>query len=293
MACFRPLSAWKGHDGKMNFKGGPPSEMIKLPCGKCIGCLLERSRQWAVRCMHEAQMHKENCFLTLTYDDYHLPDNGSLDKRDFVLFMKRLRKRYGAGIRFFQCGEYGEKLQRPHHHCCLFGFDFPDKYPFSRSESGSILYRSESLEELWPYGFASIGELTYESAAYTARYVMKKLSDDHRMDEYTGLQPEYVTMSRRPGIGRSWYDKYHSDVFGSDQVILNNGFICKPPRYYENLLRDSDPWNYFWVKYARLCASKSMPEETVDRLMIRERSLKLKSKRLKRNLESQDSLIKP
>ena len=174
MVCMRPINAYKhrADDGKnkIYFSSAPRNSVrLKLPCGKCIGCLLERSRQWAVRCIHEASLHNQNCFLTLTYDDYHLPPGGSLCKETFVKFMKRLRKRCGIGIRFFQCGEYGEKLKRPHHHVCLFGYDFPDKYVYGKSKSGHFLYRSSLLEELWPFGFCTIGELTKETAGYTAR----------------------------------------------------------------------------------------------------------------------------
>ena len=158
MACYRPLRAYalRNAEGKMqvSFKRKIGYEPIWLPCGQCIGCRLERSRQWAMRCMHEAQMYDRNCFVTLTYDDEHLPPNGSLNKRDFQLFMKRLRKRYGSGIRYYQCGEYGELLGRPHHHAILFNFDFDDKVLWSVRD-GVRLYRSASLEQLWPHGYSN------------------------------------------------------------------------------------------------------------------------------------------
>ena len=122
---------------------------VELPCGRCIGCKLERARQWAVRCMHEAALHEANCFVTLTYEDDKLPPDGGLRPRDFVLFMKRLRKRYGNGIRFFHCGEYGEKFLRPHHHVLLFNHDWPDKRVCRTSKSGESLYSSGELESLW------------------------------------------------------------------------------------------------------------------------------------------------
>jgi hypothetical protein len=133
MPCYFPITAWRSKDGKNEagkwpvvFKptAGYLDKELKLPCGRCIGCRLERSRQWAVRCVHEASLHEKNCFITLTYSPENLPKDGSLDVSHFQKFMKRFRKRFGPGIRFFHCGEYGESLSRPHYHACIFGFDF-------------------------------------------------------------------------------------------------------------------------------------------------------------------------
>lgn len=216
---------------------------VDLSCGKCIGCLLERSRQWAVRCVHEASLYDSNCFITLTYDEEHLPKGWSLDKEAFQKFMKRLRKRFGSGPRYFMCGEYGENFGRPHYHACLFNHDFPDKYHWRTSERGDRIYRSPILEALWPFGLSEIGEVTFESAAYVARYVMKKVTGDaaaehyKRVDPRTGelfdIVPEFTTMSRRPGIGRPWLDKFMSDVYPSDFVVVR-GVKMKPPKYYDS-----------------------------------------------------------
>ena len=183
MACFQPLHAYHASEadseGKRAISFSRPkgdSRMVKLSCGQCIGCRLERSRQWALRCSHEASMYDENCFITLTYREDALPPLGSLDKRHFQLFMKRLRKRYPKKtIRYFQCGEYGEKLSRPHYHACLFNHDFDDKKLF-KVEGENRLYVSEKLTQLWPYGYSTVGAVTFESAAYVARYVTKKMT---------------------------------------------------------------------------------------------------------------------
>jgi hypothetical protein len=220
MPCYKPLEAWYSKDVNPSGRRGivfNPSlalqrdDPINISCGQCIGCRLERSRQWAIRCMHEASLHEENSFITLTFSPEHLVarDNPwSLDVRDWQLFMKRLRKRTGKKIRFYHCGEYGELHKRPHYHACLFGYDFPDKRLW-RVVNGQRLYTSYFLQELWPYGFSTIGTVTFESAAYVARYIMKKVSgknaDDYYQwfDDETGeifdRHPEYTTMSRRPG----------------------------------------------------------------------------------------------
>ena len=240
MPCYHPLTAYRGRrtssgkseilfDKSQALKVGSGLS-IQLPCGQCIGCRLERSRQWAMRCHHEASLYQDNCFITLTYSDEHLPSDKSLHVEHFQKFMKRLRKRFGEGVRYYHCGEYGEKYMRPHYHACLFNFDFPDKKIW-KENNGNRLYVSESLSELWPFGFVTIGDVTFESAAYVARYIMKKVNGDlaeshyERVDWETGevyqLKPEYTTMSRRPGIGSNWFAKFKDDIFPQDYVVIN------------------------------------------------------------------------
>lgn len=229
---------------------------ITIPCGQCIGCRIERSRQWATRCVLEASLWTKNCFITLTYDDEHLPENGTLVKKHFQDFMKRLRKKYGEGIRFFHCGEYGSKGGRPHYHACLFNFDFPDKYIFraSRSKHGfsSVLYRSPSLEQLWPFGFSTVGDVTFESAAYVARYVLKKITGKQAKEVYVHKIPEYVTMSRKPGIAKPWYDKFKFDVYPADHVIIRGDRQVRPPKYFDKCLDDEMPALLEEVKSRRI-----------------------------------------
>jgi hypothetical protein len=268
MACYRPLRAYapasgRDADGKLDISWRPMRgyEPISLPCGQCIGCRLERSRQWAMRCVHEAQMYDRNCFVTLTYDDEHLPPDGSLNKRDITLFLKRLRKRYGAGIRYYQCGEYGELLARPHHHAILFNHDFDDKYLWSVRD-GVRLYRSESLEHLWPYGYSTIGDVTFESAAYVARYVTKKITGKREGEHYRGKMPEFATMSRRPGIGRAWLERYKDDVYSYDYVVLRNALKLRPPRYYDKIYDEIDRERMVWIKEKRAEQAKEYIEES-------------------------------
>lgn len=300
MPCFHPLKAWRGRkcgpSGKARivFKQEDSCGVaLDLPCGQCIGCRLAYSRNWAVRMMHEASLHLSNCFLTLTYDEEHLPSDLSLDKRHFQLFMKRLRKRYGK-LRFFHCGEYGEQSQRPHYHAILFGFDFPDKVLHSERD-GVKLYVSESLDELWPYGFCSIGSVTFESCAYVARYVLKKVTGDAAEQHYSrfnfstgevySVQPEYVTMSRRPGIARDWYRRFGNEVFPSDEVI-SRGFPIRPPRYYDNLLAASEPDLLDSVKRKRIVEMRKHREDlSPARLAVREKCARARVSLFKRPVE--------
>lgn len=257
MSCYFPLQAYKDKSkdaSKIAIVFSRPrswrGESLRLPCGQCVGCRLERSRQWAVRCMHEASLSEDNSFLTLTYDDDHLPAGGTLVKSDFQDFMKRLRKSIAPKrVRYYHCGEYGENLGRPHYHALLFGHAFTD-YKFFSERNGNRIYTSDSLSRLWPMGFAVAGEVTFESAAYVARYVMKKVTGPKSADHYGDLLPEYTTMSRRPGIGKGWFDKFSSDVYPLDRVVVR-GRDTRPPRFYDNLLGRKDPSTLALLKIAR------------------------------------------
>lgn len=285
MPCYSPVVAYYAKDknvsGKRSLVVNPalalqPDDPIKLACGQCIGCRLERSRQWAVRCVHEASLHSRNCFITLTYSPEHLPQDGSLNLRDFQLFMKRLRKKFGSGIRFFHCGEYGEKFGRPHYHAILFNFDFTDKV-LCNSLSNEPLYESETLKELWPYGISKIGSVTFESAAYVARYCTKKITGKRALEHYTVIdrstgevlqerRPEYATMSRRPGIGRNWVELYVGDVYPKDYFHIN-GRELRPPRFYDRFYELVDPYGMDDIRERRTVASrKAASDNTHERL---------------------------
>ncbi len=277
MPCFRPLEGFRDPSGGFVFARHKSIGLaMRLPCGRCIGCKLERSRQWAVRCMHEASLHDDNCFVTLTYDEDHVPRFGSLLMDDWQKFFKRLRGRVGK-VRFFGCGEYGGQYGRPHYHACLFGVDFPDKYVWAQRGPHDV-FRSELLESVWTYGQSEIGSLTFESAAYVARYCLKKITGKAAESHYLVVEretgelgsrlPEFSTMSRRPGIGSGWFDLYSDEVYPSDEVIVN-GAASKPPRFYDRLLEVSAPEVASEVRKERR-RSRSHKDETAARLRVRE-----------------------
>ncbi len=295
MPCFHPLSAWRTKDGAIVFdQRFGVGFGFHLPCGQCRGCRLERSRQWAMRCVHEASLFEENCFITLTYSDECLPSDGSLNKKHFQDFMKRLRSRVvGRRIRYFHAGEYGSKYRRPHYHACLFNFDFADKKLFRRV-NGLSLYISDLLDSVWNLGFCTVGSLTFESAAYVARYIMKKVTGDVAAEHYLGcddftgalteLEPEYVTMSRGGrgglgGIGREWYKKFSGDVFPGDDVVLR-GRRMRPPRYYDCMYELENPDDFARIKAERVRAShRGAADCTPERLAVRERVSELEAAR--------------
>lgn len=195
--------------------------------------------------MHEAQLHKKNSFITLTYNDENIPEHHTLRHRDFALFAKRLRKKHD--IRYYMCGEYGDATGRPHYHACIFGENFQnDRYEWKKS-NGYQLYRSKELEKLWTLGDSNIGELTFESAAYTARYIMKKITGDLAEEHYKRItpegeiikiQPEYNQMSRNGGIGKAWLEKYWRDV--KNGYVITNGKQAGLPKFYKKYFKNTE-----------------------------------------------------
>lgn len=294
MACNSPLQAFRLADGSVQWsERGDVVATLEIPCGRCQGCRLERSRQWAVRCTHELQLHERNCFVTLTYDEEHLPPGQSLRHSDFVLFMRRLRRKRGA-VRFFMCGEYGEGLGRPHYHAILFGCDFSDRELCGRTKSGLDDYSSVALTDLWPLGRSRIGDANFKSAGYVGRYIMgKELGEsaglrralvDPVTGEMTFRAPEYCQMSRRPGIAYQWLLQYWSDVVPFGKTVIN-GVEVKVPRYYDKIIARVDPELFEEIVYRRRQAAlPHAADNTRARLAVKETVLKAKLSHLKREL---------
>lgn len=295
MTCFYPVKGYRHQDGTVKFAAhGGVHRPIEVACGQCVGCRLKRSADWAVRCLHEAQMHEVSSFVTLTYDDEKLR-RLSLEYTDFQLFMKRLRKKF-PGCRFYMCGEYGELTFRPHFHALLFGVFFDDRKYYGKSGSGSALYESETLSKLWPHGKSWIGNVTFESAAYVARYCMKKVVGKNAEGHYLGLgmvvgnvcehtgeilplKPEFTRMSlggrdAKGGIGASWYAKYGSEVRFRDGCIVD-GVKRGTPRYYDELLKRMDAVSFESVSFKRQQeAEKHFDDNSPARLLVREAVVK-------------------
>jgi len=237
----------------MLFKQPPGREEppVPLPCGSCTACKLTHARNWALRCDGEASLYAENDFLTLTYDEDHLPPGEYLRQSDVQKFFRRLRKAFpGSHPRYFYCGEYGGKLGRPHYHVLLFNFGFKDKSSLC-GEGDHRLYTSETLSKLWPHGFSSIGSVTFQSASYVARYCLKKVGGVEAHKHYQGKPPEYTRMSRRPGIGHDWYKKFKNDVYPSSEIV-RDGHAYPPPRYYDTLYEREAPMALELIKADRV-----------------------------------------
>lgn len=250
------------------------SEFVQIPCGQCIGCRLDYSREWANRCLMELEYHSESWFITLTYDDDHVPwsecthpetgeiiHHQTLRKKDFQDFMKRLRKNYAEKfpeaekLRFYACGEYGSNTFRPHFHAIIYGLHLDDLVFYGRNAQGDILYNSRFISECWHnQGYAVIGQVTWESCAYVARYIMKKLKGEQaEFYELNNISPEFTLMSRRPGIARQWYDD-HPDIYEYDLITLKTpkgGKLIKPPRYFDKLYDVEYPLDMARIKAYR------------------------------------------
>jgi len=237
-----------------------------------------------VRCVHEAQLHKNNLFLTLTYNDETCPKI-TLVKKHFVHFFKRLREHHfrqtgeRKKLRYFMCGEYGEETGRPHYHALVFGLELPDLRYHKQTKTGLRLYTSGILENIWGKGHCLIGSVAFESAAYVAGYVYKKQTGDKRktidiIDIHTGQihrrQKEYGTMSRNPGLGREWLRRFATDVYPKGTVV-SRAHEAPAPRYYDNLFRLEDQLEYESMKNRRRIAAELKWEDSTNkRLATRE-----------------------
>ena len=220
--------------------------ILALPCGKCLPCRLNHAKEWAVRCVLESLDYENNYFLTLTYDDDHLPADGLLYRSDVQKFLKRFRRHFGP-VRYFGCGEYGSKNARPHFHLILFGPNIDDL-----RQVGAGLYESKKLKEIWPYGFHYIGFVSYASCNYVAKYSTKKL--------FGGRSDEFLMASTNPGIGYRWCKEHLPDVLKYDGVFgpFGDQRVAKMPRYFEKMAEVLDNSEYVKVKERRLDKSAAM-----------------------------------
>lgn len=333
MACYHPLNAFdiglktskgkpkyriesgettwlRGIDGRKIFK------YTEIPCGKCIGCRLAYSREWATRCSLEAQEHQDNYFLTLTYNNDHLPTRigadaetgeikfvGTLVPKHLQDFLKRLRIYYKRHfsidkIRFFACGEYGDLKQRPHYHLIVYGLPIPDlEYFCTNKKSHEICYRSPLLEKLWSFGIVGVGHVSWEACAYVARYVVKKRKGPGSAEYYKALniEPEFVRMSRRPGIALDYYEKNKYKIYETDEIIVsrkNGPEKVKPSRYYDSKFDIDEPDLLEAIKLKRQTLAKEALKQKLENtsltkeeyLNLMERNKEQSAKKLIRNL---------
>lgn len=319
MACLKPLIGYRSLQGRsekgswpvvFNVSSGYKDMVVVVPCGKCIGCRLDRSKDWAGRCVQESRLWDHNYFLTLTYEDKCLPDNFSLRSKDLQDFWKRLRKATFSqngqvkrvpefevingkrtlvnGIRYFACGEYGDRSKRPHYHAICFNLEIPDLIPYKRSFDGSQLWLSNWLSSIWGFGHVVIGAVTFETCAYVARYVTKKIYGLAAPEHYGDREPEFCRSSNRPGIGFNWFIDYADEVARNGFVLIN-GHKNPVPRYYLKKLEERDKQAYLKYKDKRAIVAKrtkDSPDKTPERLATREELLKYRSKLLRRDKAS-------
>lgn len=285
-----------------------------IPCGKCEGCLTDRAKQWAVRNIIESKEHVDNWFVTLTYDEEHVPhgydtqtgaySGYTLNKKHLSAFMKRLRSKlsdqYGhTGIRFFACGEYGETFFRPHYHILLYNCPLPDLRLHRVTKLGHKCWRSKIIEDAWNMGITEVSEFNWQTASYVSRYVMKKKGNQQESEnimKLAGLQPEFTEMSTAPGIGRARYDAQKMKIYDLDELFVDTGtkvLKLHSLKYYDKLYGIEQPELMKEIKYQRRLwadeAEKNQDSKTtltrVERRLFQEEQLKKRHKRLPRQLE--------
>ncbi len=294
MPCFYPITAYKKRSknpsGKrgitFNPKLGYSDLKLEIPCNQCIGCKLDYSFQWSVRLQHENQMHSESMFITLTYNDENLPIDESLNLKHTQNFIRALRQKiHPQKIRFYIAGEYGEESRRPHYHAIIFGYRFGDLELWKHDDTP--LYTSETLSNIWNKGFCSIGEVNQTTAQYVAKYVTKKINfiegkspeklRDYyqhitRFGESVTLKKEYATMSLKPAIGATWFEKYQGDAYPSDFTINAAGKKQKNPKFYDTLMNRKNEKKLKQIKRRRTNkAKKHKEDQTFERLIVREK----------------------
>lgn len=296
MPCYKPMTAYRMLTGRSSSGGWPitfdkskgyQDLKVTVACGQCIGCRIDKARIWAMRLEHENKMHDFSCFLTLTYDEEYLPEGNTLVKRDVQLFMKKLRKKTKKKLKYYLSGEYGENLDRPHYHIILFGYDFPDRKYF-KSIQGNRYYTSDELAEVWDKGHHLIGSVTFDSCAYVASYVTKKITGEMAKTHYGDRLPEFSCISNRPGIGLSWLSAYKDDIFNGDGlVVTNGGKKVRPARYYNDKLLIMDESEAEICRVKRLQLAKMLADDnTPERLDVKERIITHNRKNYRRSYEN-------
>lgn len=296
-----------------------PYEERTYSCNKCSGCRMAYSREWAVRMVHEMQMHPAgNAFITLTYNDKFLPKTysedgklftyGDIDYSHWTNFLKRFRKAISPiKIKFYMAPEYGDLNHRPHFHAIIFGYDFPDRTPYME-RNGHTLFRSALLEKLWShpitketFGYSTIGMATFQSAAYVSRYMLKKVKGidfdgryervNYETGEVFTVRPEKARMSNKPGIGKTWFDKFKWDAYHKDSLHMEGGLVVRPPRYYDRMFESLCPEDFDNIKIARQEAMLKMAHEhTPERLDAKRKCLEANIVLLQRDLIKVQSL---
>jgi len=277
----------------------------EFPCGRCLACRINRAEEWSTRLQLELEdPRKQGDFVTLTFDDQKscVLLHHALSKRVLQNFFKRLRKG-GYKIKYFACGEYGEKLFRPHYHAIIFGHSFSDKVPvsgLSTHDSNVQRFHSDELTRLWGKGKTELGNVAFDSAAYVANYATKKITGPSAAEHYKGRTPEFLLMSRRPGIAYSWFKKYSSDVYPADEVIIR-GQETKPPRYYDQIglvkclastakildNREARAQELETVNVRHGLPVEIAPSRNARRLAVREKVASAKFALKKRNMENE------
>lgn len=301
MACFHTMKAYRLRNGDLSFKPkNDYKEILEIPCGKCIGCKLDHANDWATRCWCEMQSWKNNCFITLTYDNEHIPENGLLNKEDLQNFMKRLRyyhqgieewtnprtKRKENPIRYLACGEYGPNgTRRPHFHILIFNWKPKDMKFYKENHAENRIMISKEITRIWGKGFITVGELTYKSACYVSRYCTKKMFNGVKNKDLkkAEIQPEFILMSRNGGIGIKYWENYQKLIMKQDGILIKQGDKVKNkriPRYFEKKLQEQNEEKYEKYKTKKMIKGKKAIAKTLEKTSLTESEYKRMQERI-------------
>ena len=338
MPCYHPLKAFKvrpetrdqsakyviaSHKLEhVNYKGQSYYESIDIPCGKCIGCRLEYSKQWANRIMLESKTSNNIWGINLTYNNDNIPIKHPIDletgevitsiecptlkEKDVQDFLKRLRmnmfRKYGTkSIRYAYAGEYGEQRQRPHYHLIVFNCPIKDLKEVRKSKKNFPMYESEEISKTWGKGLVTINEVSWDYSAYVARYIMKKQKGQGSKEYYDsiGREKEYFRTSRRPGLGKEYYNLNKDKIYDTDEIFLGKRdkvLKLKPAKYYDKLFDVEDHERMQEIKENRRKSAEDKikiiknilnNEITYEEyLEIQERTKQEQVKSLRRNMEN-------
>lgn len=329
MPCFSPLKAYKEWtpeeakykvtiigqaDDRIERLKTPRGEFFEIPCGHCIGCRLDYAKEWANRCMLEAKEYKHNEMLTLTYNEENLPvtktekthegivEHATLVKKDVQDFLKRLRQTWKRkynweNIRFYMCGEYGELNGRPHYHLIMFNLPVFDKEYLNTNKKGYEQMTSKEIEAIWGKGRIALSPVNWETCSYVARYIMKKQKGPGSKEYYEekGQIPEYVCMSRNPGIARNYYEQKKDTIYLTDEIFIptKNGIQkVRPNRYFDKLYDIEEPGIMSDIKRKREAKAEASLKNEINRtdlkktmyLKVKEANKKAQTRTLKRDL---------
>jgi len=300
MSCFHPIKAWRVENNtRLVFSENHKydkykTECLRIPCGRCIGCLLDRANSHATRCWCQTQTSDINecCFITLTYDNEHLPEGGYLKIKDEQDFWKRLRYyKPECKIKYFGCGEYGPNTHRCHWHFCVWGYKPKDLVFYKFNKNSDKLYKSKELKEIWGNGFVIIGNLTYRSACYVSRYCTKKIFKKQNWAKQIDVKPECTICSK--GIGLEYWEKFKENIKKNNGIMIKIDKTVKNkkiPKYYMNKWKEENGIEYEWYTYEQQQKGIERCNEILSKTSLTEEEyLTMLERKL---LEKSDQLLK-
>lgn len=282
MSCLFPIPMHRDSSGNVCSSKYSHTQFY-VPCGQCGECRLSRARSWATRCVHEAQQWKFSSFITLTYRTP--PEGNTLNPQDTKQFIRRLRYHLKKPFKYFLVGEYGDNFDRPHYHALIFGYDFGysnyhNPTDARRSSDLNFLHNTSALNcpelsDLWGLGYTSVGELTFDSAAYCAQYAMKKINGSKAEEHYKGRHPEFMRTSQN-AIGKQYALQFAQEIILNNSVLANNSEQPVPNYYLKQYEKNNYDLTNLKIKREEFSQTHSIEKSYIRACML-DAKFKLKS----------------